>query len=490
MARILTKKTIYERMTEWRNLKKLHQAARERIARQEQLIKEQAEQIHILKEENAVQKKLIETLTLRVEELERMIFGRGKKKNRDPDDDDSSSSPSSSRTKEPRSPSSYHRRIPPQEEITKEEAHYIVTCPQCDTPLTQMTTVVFYEEDIRLPEQPTAFKDVTKHTVEKGFCTQCRMWRPALPIPPTPVILGPKVRAFVAYATTILRLSYEQILHLLRDLYAFPLSQGEITSILTREAANLTPAYERLKADIRQQRGTHYDETGWPVQQEDRGSYAWVMTGTETPDAVFLIGRSRGKGNAEELKGAAPSSAVGVTDDYGAYRTLFFRHQLCWAHPLRKLRDLAQAESVDDATRAHCRSVYEQFALLYHDLRTELAVPFDRTKRTSARAAFIQRFQDIATPFPEDPKKLATIKETLKKNTDAYFTCLLVDGIPPDNNKAERALRHLVLKRNISFGSCTQKGADTLSVLASVLLSLWWRRPKNFFQEYLALRGL
>lgn len=145
---------------------------------------------------------------------------------------------------------------------------------------------------------------------------------------------------------------------------------------------------------------------------------------------------------------------------------------------------------MDDATRTRCRSAYERFAALYGDLRAELSRPFDLEQRTRTRAAFIQRFQAIAAPCVEEPKKLSTIKETLRKNTDAYFTCMLHDGIPPDNNKAERALRHLVLKRNISFGSRTQKGADTFSILASVLLSLWWRRPKNFFQEYLSLRGL
>lgn len=488
MAHPLTKKTIYERMIEWRNLKKLHQAARERIAVQETLIKEQTEQIQLLKEKNALQEKRIETLTLRVEELERMIFGRRKKQDRDENNDDSSPFPSPSPAKAVRHPVSYHRRIPPPEEVTKEETHQIAACPHCATPLTRKTAVIFYEEDIRLPEQPTGFKDVTKHTVEKGYCNHCRTWRPALPIPPTSVILGPKVRAFVAYASTVLRLSYEQILHLLHDLYAFPLSQGEISGILEKEALKLTPAYERLKEDIRNQPGTHYDETGWPVQQEEKGSYAWVMTGTETPDAVFLMGRSRGKGNAEELRGNPASPSVGITDDYGAYRKLFDVHQLCWAHPLRKLRDLAKSDVMDEEVRLHCRSVHERFAALYQDLRAELVMPFDLAKRTNARIAFIQRFQDIALPDPRDPKKLAIIKDTLRKNSDAYFVCLLHDGIPPDNNKAERALRHVVLKRKISFGSLTQKGADTFGVLASVVLSLWWRKPKNFFQEYLALR--
>jgi hypothetical protein len=102
----------------------------------------------------------------------------------------------------------------------------------------------------------------------------------------------------------------------------------------------------------------------------------------------------------------------------------------------------------------------------------------------------IERFQTITTPHIQDPKKLTVIKESLRKNISSYFTYMAHEGVLLDNNKAERALRHLVLKRKISFGSRTQKGADTLSVLCSALLSLWWRKPRNFFQEYLALRGV
>lgn len=94
MARTLTKQEIYERMRDWRNLKKLHHAARERVAIQDVLIKEQA---HLIKEQAKqiiLQKKMIETLTLRVEELEAMVFGRKKRKDRDQDDDPSSLSSS------------------------------------------------------------------------------------------------------------------------------------------------------------------------------------------------------------------------------------------------------------------------------------------------------------------------------------------------------------------------------------------------------------
>ena len=398
-------------MIEWRNLKTLHQAARERIARQEKLITEQADEIRLLKEENTHQKKQIETLTLRVEELERMIFGRRKRTDQNHNADDSSSF-SSFRPKTPRNAASYHRRIPPPEEITKEESHTIDACPSCNTPLTRMTTVVFYEEDIRVPETAVSFKDVTKHTVEKGFCNQCRTWRPALPIPPTPVVIGPKARVFISYASVILRLSYDQIQHVLYDLYAFPISQGEITNIIEGEATTLTPAYEQLKQGIRQQKGVHYDETSWRVQQEEQGNYAWVMTGTETPDAVFLMGVGRDKGNAVELKGDA-STAVGITDDYGAYRVLFTAHQLCWAHPLRKLRDMAQSDTLNPEMRAHCQSVFAHFAALYHDVRRTLGTPFDLAVRTAERDACVvhRHFHSVS----RRPEKACHYQREFKK---------------------------------------------------------------------------
>ena len=488
MAHTLTKQEIYERIKDWRNIKKLHHAARDRIAIQDVLIKEQAEQIRLLKQENALQKKMIETLQLQVEELKVMVFGRSKKKDHDSDDSSSDSSPT--KPKIQRDASTYHRAVPSPEDITAEETHAIDICPDCHTPLTKIKTAEFYEEDILLPQKPIQFKTVIKHIVEKGYCAICTKWRPALPLPPIPVVIGGKVRALVSYASVILRLSYEQIQHLLSDLYAFPISQGEITNILDREAQKLTPAHEQLKTAIRAQPAVHYDETGWNVQKENQGNHAWVMTGTETSDAVFLMGRSRGKGNAEEMMGKDTVQHIGISDNYGAYRILFEKHQLCWAHPLRKLRDLTQSDALDQKTRAHCREAYLEFSSLYGDVRAILITPFDLEQRVKIQDELVQRFQTITTPHAGDPKKLATIKESLQKNIDCYFTCMTHEGIPADNNKAERALRHLVLKRKISFGSRTQKGADTLSVLASVLLSLWWRKPQNFFGEYLRLRGL
>jgi hypothetical protein len=55
---------------------------------------------------------------------------------------------------------------------------------------------------------------------------------------------------------------------------------------------------------------------------------------------------------------------------------------------------------------------------------------------------------------------------------------------PMTNNKAERSLRPLVIKRKLSFGYRTQKGADVMSILLSVCLTTWWKNPENYYATY------
>lgn len=123
------------------------------------------------------------------------------------------------------------------------------------------------------------------------------------------------------------RLSFTQVQNLPQDTYQFSVSQGEIAKILEREATKLRPQFEQLKAKIRGEPDVHLDETGWKLLQSGEPSYAWVMSGVESQESIFLVGESRGKGNAEKLLGENYDGFV-VTDDYGVYRKLS-RHQLC-----------------------------------------------------------------------------------------------------------------------------------------------------------------
>ena len=52
---------------------------------------------------------------------------------------------------------------------------------------------------------------------------------------------------FVNFSFTVLKLSYETIQVVLKTLYGFEISDGEIRNILQREAEILMPEYNQIK---------------------------------------------------------------------------------------------------------------------------------------------------------------------------------------------------------------------------------------------------
>ena len=436
-----------------------------------------------LETENKELRATIEDLKLQIEELRRMIFGNGSKGGKNSENKLINQFHKKSSGEKPAL--SYRRPVPSKETITDEEYYPLNQCPDCGGNLTALKKIERYIEDILpLSEWRKVLKKVEKEVINTGYCKCCKKRVCAKPISPQMVILGENIRQFVSYATVILRLSYEQIKDFLESTSQIRISDGEISNILEKESKRLMPVLERLKANIRGKPIAHYDETGWKVQQMSQGNHAWVMTSADSTDAIFLLGRSRGKGNIELLRGENNNKQIGISDDYGAYKNIFSKHALCWAHPHRKLRDLKNSGGLSIEKKNHCEETYKNFAKLYDDIQTSIGGKDKNKISISIKNKFKERFDEIIKENPLDPLKLRRIKTRLKEQKECYFVCLEEKGIPMDNNKAERALRHLVLKRKSSYGSKTQAGADKMSILYSVLLSAWWRAKTTFFQEY------
>jgi len=443
----------------------------------------------ILVETVALQGKQIENLNLMVEELRGMVFRKKKTKGDDKDSSEQGGSSqlnaaqTSKRKSANRSNTSYRRAAPTEEEVTNTITHPLTHCSDCGTLLTHLKQIIRYVEDLAsLTELSKLLKNIEKHVIGSGYCPNCKKRKSAQTISPQVSILGESVKQFVCYLSIVMRLSFEQIRSFLSDIAGFHLSDGEITACLDEQAAKLTPEKDRLLQKIRGAPGSHYDETGWNTRG-GKGNYAWIKRATEGVEAVFLMGRSRGKGNAEELQGEIDNQ-VGISDDYGAYTNMFKDHQLCMAHPNRKLRDLSESKTLSATSKSVCAKTHSAFKILYADLEKTLASAYEKDLWLTKRDEYIKRIKEISVATENDPQKLKAIKEGLERNAQKYFTCLTQPGIPADNNKAERGLRHIVLKRKISYGSKSQKGADTMSTLCSTLLSAWWNKPKNFFAAY------
>ena len=459
----LTEAEIKKRLQDLRNLEMLHVKAKERVTNLEQENRKLKEKVKALEEENNFLKRTIESVSFELEQVKIKLFGKKPTVHRI----------LRKKEKKKRGIFSYHRPIP--ENVTETRSHPVNACAHCHGILKKKSIRVFYEEDIPLPIQ----KVVIKHEVEVGYCSACKRQSSGYPLPSKKSVVGEHVKKYVCVLSIGNRLSHSQTQEHLKDIFNISLSIGEIGNILETAANNLRPEYETLKQSVISQTGTHYDETGWKVQKEEHGKFAWVATGTENNDTVFSLGRSRGKGNIEDIG----KGNIGISDDYGVYKNSFSEHQLCWAHPHRKLRDLAESNSVEREKRGQCEKAYFSFSSLYRRIRTSLpdsVSPYLKRK-------FQTDFDSVSENHALDPTPLAKIKTALRKNKEKYFTFLKHPGIPVDNNKAERCLRHLVIKRRTSFGSKTQRGAETTSILASVILSLKWNNPQNWFQKYLKL---
>jgi transposase len=392
---------------------------------------------------------------------------------------------------------SYRRPMPPAHAITNEVLISLPNVCSCGGVFRNINTHDCYEEDIPLPKltKDYQFHLVTKYSIEQGVCCSCGKKQTATD-PKTKkswdlggqqVTFGSNIRLLICHLVTVVGLSYSQVANLILSLYGLVVSNGEIANMLSHQHKDWLPTYNQLKADVRGSPIKHYDETPWKIQSNDNG-YAWVMSAHDSPNTVFHLATSRGTRHARDLHGPIgthPTNSVHITDDYGVYRNLFGQQQLCWAHLYRVIRDLRYNKELPKHQEAHVHNWYEAFASVYQDLRTYLAKPYDQNKRNIQSNELWKRIQKlIRQPMSrtKEPSRLTRLKLQLQRAGQAKLLTCLAANTPCDNNRAERDLRQLVLKRKRSFGSKTEQGAKVLSTVLSVCTTTWRKHQNNYFE--------
>jgi len=475
-GRKLTDTEVATRMVELRNLRKLHAAARQREILKDARIRE-------LEAALATQQATIDTLKIQMVELQTMVFGKKKKP------------PTGTvvpvlqvPTVVPRTKASYRRQLPPASAITTEVAVPLPQSCACGGAFRTVTTHERFEEDIPLPELTPDYyaKLVTHYTIERGVCRACGRATSGKELGGAEVSLGSNVRLLATHLVSVVGLSYAQVANLLLSLYGLQVSDGEIAKLLQKQHQTWLPAYHQLQTDIRAAPIRHYDETPWAIQDQGNYGHAWVMSASGSPQTLFHLATSRGLPHAQKLHGKANQnqSGVHITDDYQAYRNLPGQQQLCWVHLYRVIRDLRYNASLPKEQRSYVTQWYEGFAAIYQDLRQYLDEPYDEVVRATQATELWQRVRALATrPAPQagEPDKLRKLKaQLLRAGQDKLLVCLPKDT-PCDNNRAERDLRQLVLKRKRSFGSKTKNGARALSTVLSLCTTTWRSNPTGYF---------
>lgn len=229
------------------------------------------------------------------------------------------------------------------------------------------------------------------------------------------------------------------------------------------------------------------------------GEIANMLADASSPNVCFALEQSRGAVHAQAMLGQStnhPFAGVRITDDYSPYRNpeLPGEQQLCWAHLYRTIRDLRHNANLPEEQLPYVEDWYAGFASIYQDLRQYLDEPYDKVVQEQQATELWQRVQALASQTPPsghgEPDKLTRLKAQLQRAGQDRLLICLSKNTPCDNNRAERDLRQLVLKRKRSFGSQTEKGAKALATILSLCTTAWrTAQPQNYFSTLASLAG-
>ena len=235
---------------------------------------------------------------------------------------------------------------------------------------------------------------------------------------------------------------------------------------------------ERMREEIRGSPVAHLDETGW--RENGVNGYVWVCA---TPTAASFVRGSRAGAMVERILGE-PFAGVLVSDFYAGYAHDPGVKQKCWAHLLRDVHDLRVAHPDDAAVQAWAAGVQDvyQRAVAWKSAHPAAST----TVRQATSERLMRELAAVYAPYTEVAVPQRTLSARMAKPLHELFVFVVEPAVPPDNNEAERALRHRVTSRKISGGTRSTVGSETKMTLAS-LFGTWRRRGIN---PFLACRAL
>lgn len=294
-------------------------------------------------------------------------------------------------------------------------------------------------------------KVVVRYIGRRGYCPRCHS---TYPPPGVKRILnhlfGSGFQTWAVYLRVALRLSVRLITKVTQDLFGEEITFQTILQFVRRSSEDHAATEESLLRRILCSPAIHIDETKINILGFQQ--YVWVLT--DGGRVVFRLTPSRETDFLHDLLKNYKGTVV--TDFYGGYDGLPCRQQKCLVHLIRDLNDDLWKNPFDEE--------YEQFVAAVRDLLVPI---FEDVERFGLKACHLRKHRPLVERFyrihiddaPPCQEITGKYKKRFERYRDSLFTFLEHDGLPWNNNAAERALRHLAIQRKIS-GAFTAKGAN------------------------------
>jgi hypothetical protein len=300
-------------------------------------------------------------------------------------------------------------------------------------------------------------KTVTKYVGPRVYCRWCQ--RSYLPPGISALVhsdFGHGFQAWAIYQRLALRLPYGAITRAIYEQFQERVNSSTIVNFVRYFARDYAETEERCLRQLLCSPFIHADETKISIQGVNQ--YVWVFT--DGSHVLFRLTATRESSVVQEL--LAGYGGVLISDFYGGYDAVPCRQQKCLVHLIRDLND--------DLWRQPFDTELEAFVLAVR----ELLVPIlDAANKYGLKKRHLGKFAGSVDRFYKHyiiskmygSELVRTYQKRFLRYRQSMFTFTEYDGIPWNNNMAERAIRHLAIQRKIS-------GSFSESLVPSYLLLL------------------
>ena len=308
---------------------------------------------------------------------------------------------------------------------------------------------------------------------EEGWKVQLTEWHMA----------GPLLVSFISDMTQRKVMSRVRIQEFLLDWLQLHISIGTINQCVHEAGRALSPVVtgEITDAVLRAEL-LYADETSW--KEAKAALWLWVFTcATAT---LFIVGK-RTKIMAQKI--LCGFSGWLMSDGYRCYRDHELRLR-CWAHLIRKARGLA--ESLDQQAQQFGKRALTLLETIMDSIYKAREHP-----KSDELDLVMQHFVSLGEfwyccekHWDAEHEKTRALAREFCNDWGGIWRILEDPSLPLTNNEAERALRHWVIARRISFGTRTAEGTAAFTSIASVIDTCYKRgvSPWNFIAQVIKQR--
>jgi transposase len=268
--------------------------------------------------------------------------------------------------------------------------------------------------------------------------------------------------AFTALLMAYYRQSKRRTAEFLETLLGQACSPALTVKIQTQVTAAARPAYEELAAELPMQEHLNADETA----TKEQNSKTWLWTFVARLFTVFTIRATREATAVDELLTEAYCGVV--TCDRAKMYWRVGRIQWCWAHLKRDFQALI--DRGDNQARRHGYDLRRMTCKLFEHWG-------DYRQGKISHAAFVRRMAPVRREverlllrgIASNNKSLVGMCRELYEHRDWLWTFVRDEEVEPTNNAGERALRHAVIWRKLSFGTQSANGSRFVETMLTVI---------------------